>query len=166
MGKRVALYGSLTALALIFGYIESLVPLTFIPVAGVKIGLANAVILLALLTLQVREALLIAVARILLSGFLFGNPSALLYALFGGLLSFTAMALLSRFTAVGCVGISVVGGIMHNIGQVIAAFFVTGTVQIFGYLSVLIPVGAAAGAFIGTLVRLLVGRVKGLLQSL
>ena len=161
MAKKVALYGLMTALAFVFAYVERLFPIP-LGVPGIKLGLANLVVLLALLTLRVREAGGIALARILLSGLLFGNPSALLYALCGGLLSFAAMALLSRCTKMSTVAISVVGGILHNVGQIAAAVAVTGTPEILWYLSILIPTGTLTGALIGVCAQLLHKRVRSL----
>ena len=117
--KRVALAGMLTALAMIFSYIEAIMPFS-IGIYGVKLGLANLVVLSGLYYLPHRDVFLVSVTRIFLSTLLFGNIMALAYSLAGGILSFLVMSGLQKKDIMSMAGVSTAGGICHNIGQVIA----------------------------------------------
>ena len=116
---RIAACGMLTALALIFSYIEFLVPLP-IAIPGIKLGLANIVVLVCLYTLGERYAFLINCTRIVLAALLFGSVFSALYALAGGLVSFAVMALLKRADAFSVCGVSMAGGVFHNLAQLTA----------------------------------------------
>ena len=128
-GRRVALDGILVALAMLFSYIETFIPFNF-GVPGIKLGLANLIVLLGLTFLPALDVLLISVVRILLSSLLFGNVMSLWYSLAGGLLSFVAMYLLSRRDDISLIGMSMTGGVLHNVGQVITAAIVVKTLQL------------------------------------
>ena len=116
VGNRVAVFGVFTALALIFSYIELLIPVNF-GIPGAKLGLANLVTVIVLCKTDWREALLLSVVRVVLAGFLFGNLFGILYSLAGGLLSVTVMAALKKTGAFSVIGVSMAGGVSHNIGQ-------------------------------------------------
>lgn len=163
-GRRVALDGILVALAMIFSYIETFIPFNF-GVPGIKLGLANLVVLLGLTFLPAVDVLLISVVRIVLSSLLFGNVMSLWYSLAGGLLSFLCMWLLTKREGYSIIGISMVGGVMHNVGQVITAAIIVRTIQLTWYLPVLLVAGLVTGAIIGTLAKLLMPRVQNALQS-
>ena len=109
MKNRVAYFGVFTALALIFSYVETLIPINF-GIPGVKLGLANLVIVIALYKMKLTEVYLLSVVRVLLSGFIFGNYFSIIYSLAGGLLSLTVMALLKKSKGFSVMGISVAGG--------------------------------------------------------
>ena len=158
-GRRVALDGILVALAMIFSYIETFIPFNF-GVPGIKLGLANLVVLLGLTFLPAVDVLLISVVRIVLSSLLFGNVMSLWYSLAGGLLSFLCMWLLTKREGYSIIGISMVGGVMHNVGQVITAAIVVKTLQLTWYLPVLLVAGLVTGAIIGMVARLLMPRVQ------
>ena len=114
MKNRVAYFGVFTALALIFSYIETLVPISF-GIPGVKLGLANLIIVIALYKIPLREVYVLSIVRVLLSGVLFGNYFSIAYSLAGGLLSLTVMALLKKAGGFSVIGISIVCGVFHNI---------------------------------------------------
>ena len=149
-GKIVARYGLLIALALIFSYLESLVP-AFFALPGMKLGLTNLVVLVALFRMGERAAILINLLRILLVAFLFGNGYALAYSLAGGLLSGAVMILLKRSGRFHMLGVSVAGGLAHNIGQILTAMVLMETWQLASYLPVLWIGGMVAGLVIGLL---------------
>ena len=149
-GKIVARYGLLIALALIFSYLESLVP-AFFALPGMKLGLTNLVVLVALFRMGERAAILINLLRILLVAFLFGNGYALAYSLSGGLLSGAVMILLKRSDRFHMLGVSVAGGLAHNIGQILTAMVLMETWQLASYLPVLWIGGMAAGLLVGVL---------------
>ena len=140
--------GIFLAAALICSYIESLIPFYF-GIPGVKLGLTNIVVVLALYSVGIKEAFTISVLRIVLSGFLFGNLFSILYSLAGGLFSFAVMLLLKRTKKFGVLPISIGGGIFHNVGQLIVAAFVVSNYNILYYLPILLAAGAVTGALIG-----------------
>ena len=162
MNSRVAYFGVFTALALIFSYVESLIPINF-GIPGVKLGLANLITLIALYKMSVKEAFLISIARVILSGFIFGNLFAILYSLAGGLLSLAIMTWFKRSNKFSIYGISMAGGVFHNVGQLMMAILVVESVTIAGYLPVLLVSGLITGLVIGvvsgeTLKR--IGKIK------
>lgn len=140
----------LTALAMIFGYVEALIPFSF-GIPGVKLGLANIVIVLALYILPAYQAFVIQLMRIVLVSFLFGNLSMMLYSLAGGMLSLLVMFLMKRRDAFSVSGVSIAGGVSHNIGQLIVAVLVVQNLKIAFYLPVLIMAGLITGCLIGML---------------
>lgn len=162
--RRVALYGMLTALAFVLSYVESLVPVT-LGIPGVKLGLANLVVLIALYTLDLKGAFVISVVRIVLSGLTFGGLFSMLYSLAGGLFSFAVMAILSRKKVFGTVGVSVCGGVAHNIGQLLVAMAVLETESVWYYFPVLLISGSVAGVLIGLLGGWMTGRVQDYLAK-
>jgi len=154
--KRIALFGMLVALAFIFSYIEHLIPLP-LP-TGVKLGAANIVILCALYFLGVKEAAVISLIRIILSGFAFGI-STVPYSLAGGVLSLLVMVLLKRSKGFGMTGVSVAGSVCHNIGQTLAAMLLLGNKTAY-YFPVLLLSGVIAGVLIGVVSALVVSKLK------
>ena len=152
MAKRVAYCAMLTALAMIFGYVEALIPVNF-GIPGVKLGLANLVIVVALYLLPTHQVLFIQIARIILVSFLFGNLSMMIYSLAGGLLSFLVMSLLKKAGGFSVIGVSIAGGVTHNIGQLIVAILVVQNMKIAYYASVLMIAGLITGGLIGMLAQ-------------
>lgn len=148
--KKVATYGLLVALAFIFSYIESLFPLN-LGVPGVKLGLANIVVMIALYKMGAKEAFSLALVRVLLTAFTFGNMMMLMYSLAGSLLSCLSMILLKKTKKFSMVGVSITGGVMHNVGQILMAIWMLDTIQLYYYLPVLILSGIITGIFIGIL---------------
>lgn len=147
-GRTCALLGMLLALALLCSYVETLIPINF-GIPGIKLGLANLVVLLALYRFGPREALLVSVARILLAGFLFGSLAGILYSLAGGLLSFFVMLFLKKCLKMSLLSVSVAGGISHNLGQVLIAAWVVENLNLLYYMSILFFAGLVTGALIG-----------------
>lgn len=157
--RWVAKLGLYIAVALICSYIETLIPFQF-GVPGIKLGLANLVVLLVLYTMNARAALLVSVLRILLAGFLFGNPFSILYSLSGGLLSFLVMWLLKRSGRLGCISVSVAGGICHNIGQLLLAAVIVENYHIFYYIPVLLLAGLLTGLLVGIVSQEIIFRLE------
>ena len=148
MKNRVAFFGVFVALALIFSYVESLIPIQ-IGIPGVKLGLANLIIVIALYKMSLKEAYLLSVTRVVLSGFIFGNLFSILYSLAGGLLSLSVMALLKKHGDFSVIGISIAGGVSHNIGQLVVAMVVVETFSVVYYIPVLLIAGLITGLLIG-----------------
>ena len=157
--KRIARYGLLIALALILSYLESLLPV-FVAVPGVKMGLPNIVIMFALYSLGTKDAVIISLIRVVLAGAMFGNVFAILYSAAGAVLSLLVMTLLLKTKRFGPIGVSVAGGVAHNVGQIIVAILVTETAQIVFYLPVLCISGIAAGVLIGIVSGIVIERLK------
>lgn len=152
--RDLALCGMLTALAMIFSYIEAVIPLpTGIP--GIKLGLANLVIVIALYTLGFKRALVINLVRILAVGITLTGVFAMLYSLAGGLLSLIVMGLLKRTDRFSMVGVSMAGGVMHNVGQLAVAAVMVTDIKMFLYLPVLLFAGLITGILIGIASRIL-----------
>lgn len=147
---KVAFYGMFVALAFVFSYVEVLIPFSF-GIPGIKLGLANIVVLTALYAMGVKEAFVISCVRIILVGFTFGNMSSLLYSLAGGLLSWLIMCICKKVKIFSVIGVSVAGGIAHNIGQIAVAAIVLQTISLSYYLPVLLIAGTITGLLIGIL---------------
>lgn len=160
--KKMTLSAMLTALALIFAYVETLIPLNF-GIPGIKLGLPNVVIITALYTLGTPYAFLINILRITISGFLFGSVFSILYGLAGGLLSFAVMWLLKKTNLFSVTGVSMAGGVAHNGGQLLMAALVIANSKIFLYFPVLLFTGMLTGILIGIIASLLVRRIPTVL---
>ena len=159
MRVKPAYLGVFLALALICSYIESLIPFS-IGIPGIKLGLANIVVVFALYTLGTKEALCISLARIIISAFMFGNAIGIAYSLAGGMLSFLVMAGLKKTNALHCISISVAGGVTHNIGQILVATYLVSNYYVLYYLPILMIAGFITGGCIGILVQEVCLRVR------
>ncbi|MCR5396503.1 MAG: Gx transporter family protein [Lachnospiraceae bacterium] len=148
--KKIAYYGLCIALAFVLSYVESLFP-TFIAVPGVKLGLTNLVVLIALVKIGKKDAFFINMIRILLVGFTFGTAFSLLYSFAGGILSFLVMMLFYGKNQFSVIGVSVAGGVAHNVGQILVAMMVLESKALVYYLPVLILSGTLAGVVVGIL---------------
>ena len=163
MTKKTAQLGLFLSLALILAYVESLIPFSF-GIPGIKLGLPNLIVVMLLCqdtTAQngattddrhwfgASEAILVNILRIILSGFLFSNLYTIIYSLAGAAFSVAAMMFGRRFRCFSVVGISVLGGVFHNIGQILMAIFVVETVYVGYYVPVLIAAGTVTGAVLG-----------------
>lgn len=148
----------LSALAIICGYIESLLP-SFTVIPGVKPGISNIIILFALCRFGKADAFFVMLIKVGVSSMLFGNPSVFFYSLGGGILSFAAMSLLRKLDF-SVIAVSIIGGIFHNIGQLSIAAAVLKSAAVFYYLPVLLISGAACGAVTGYICSLLLARLK------
>lgn len=148
MKKKTALLGMFVTLALIASYVESLIPV-YLGAPGIKLGLANLVIITVLYQCNLKDALLVSVLRILLSGFLFGNVFSILYSLAGGLLSLFVMYGLKKMGSFSILSVSVAGGISHNLGQIGAAILLMENGKIIFYFPVLMAAGIITGLLIG-----------------
>lgn len=146
--NKTAYLGLMLALALICSYVEALIPVP-IGIPGVKLGLANIVMVCMLYRSGERDAAVISFARVLLSGFFFGSLYSILYSLAGAALSLVVMSLIRRTNALHLISVSAAGGIAHNVGQFLVAALVVENYRILYYLPVLFLVGMATGVLIG-----------------
>lgn len=152
ISRKVASGAMLVALAMIFSYVESLIPIN-LGVPGIKLGVANLVTVTGLYILAPMEVFLVVVLRVLLVGFMFGNGMSILYSLAGGILSFLVMLLLKRAKGFSMIGVSIAGGVSHNIGQIAVAMCVLENTKLVYYLPVLMIAGTITGILIGVVSR-------------
>ena len=164
MSKRVARYALLIALAMALSWLESLVPLSM-AAPGMKLGLANLVTIVGLYTVGIRGTVAISLIRIILVGFTFGNASSMIYSLAGGVVSLVLMILVRKTNLFSQVGVSITGGIGHNIGQLAIAAVVVQTSGVFYYLPFLMAAGVVAGAVIGLLGGLVTERIRNFVKK-
>lgn len=150
VAKKIAYLGMFIALAFIFSYIEAMIPF-YIPIPGLKLGLANIVVLTVLYTFNRKEALFVSMVRIVLVALTFSNTFSMIYSLAGGLLSWAVMSFFKKTNKFTIIGVSVVGGVSHNIGQLIAAAILMETFSMIYYLPALIVGGVITGIIIGYL---------------
>ena len=157
--RKIARMGLLTALALILSYVESLIP-AFVAVPGVKMGLANIVVVFALYTLGPGEAAIVSIIRVLLSSLLFGSILSLSYSAAGAVISLLSMIILMKTKIFGVTSGSVTGGVFHNLGQILVACLVLETDVLLYYLPVLILSGTITGAVIGIASSIVIKRLQ------
>ncbi|MBQ6213992.1 MAG: Gx transporter family protein [Oscillospiraceae bacterium] len=146
------------AVAMVLSYIESQIP-AFVAVPGVKVGLANIAVIFALYRFGFKEACLVSVVRVLVMSMLFGL-GAIFYSMAGAVLSLLGMVILKKTGIFSEISVSVAGGVLHNLGQIIAACIILETNAVKYYLPFLILSGVLAGAVIGTAAGFLVRRIK------
>ena len=161
--KKLTSLSVAVALAMVLSFIESLIP-PLVAVPGIKIGLANIVTVFLLYVFGWREAASVSLIRVLLSALLFGSAVSLIYSLTGAILSFVGMLLLKKLPISSEVSVSIVGGVLHNAGQIGAASVIMESAAIIGYLPPLIISGTVAGVAVGTLAALLVKKLKGVIK--
>lgn len=164
MSKKVAMAGMFTALAMIFSYVEVLIPIN-LGIPGMKLGLANLVVVVTLYTMGVPMAFAVSMIRIMLVSMTFGSFSAMLYSMAGGILSFCGMALLKKVPNFSVIGVSLLGGVLHNVGQLLVAMAVVENINLIAYLPPLMIAGMVTGILIGIVSAQVIPRIKRVLYS-
>ena len=159
MKPKLQTTGLLLALALIFAYVETLVPVPF-GIPGMKLGLPNLMTVLLLYHYGAKEALCVNLLRIVLSGFLFGGFQSILFSLSGAFFSFAGMVLLRKTELLDMAGVSLAGGVLHNLGQLLTAAFVVKTAGVLYYAPALAVSGCVTGLAIGALAKRLLPLIK------
>ena len=159
--KKLALSAIIAALAMILSYVEAMVPMP-VPIPGIKLGLANLVILLAIYRLGFKYALAINCIRIFVTGLLFTGVFGILYSLAGGLLSLLVMYLLYRTEIFSMVGVSMAGGVAHNLGQLLTACLIMSNIRLMSYFAVLLFAGIGSGILMGIVAWLVCQRLPHL----
>ena len=157
--KKIAVLALAIALAMILSFVESQIP-AFVAIPGVKIGLANIAMVFVLYKLGWKEAVLISLVRVFMISVLFGTAVSLFYSVAGAVLSLTGMVLLKKTGLFSTVAVSVTGGVLHNIGQILMACLLLETNVIVYYLPFLILSGVIAGVVIGVVAAIMVNRVQ------
>lgn len=161
--QRIAVIGVISAFAIILSYIESLISFNFF-VPGVKLGLANLAVVMVMYIFGNREAIIVNLIRILIVGLLFTNLFSILFSIAGAVISFLLMVLAKRTGKLSVMGVSVIGGVSHNIGQIIVAAFVVETYSVIYYVPVLIVAGVVTGMINGIVSETLVKYLRGILK--
>ena len=156
--RQITTMGMLVALAMVLGFVETLIPIN-LGIPGMKLGLANIVVVIALFLFDVKTAVVVSILRIILIAMTFGNMSMMFYSIAGASLSLLSMVTVSKIKSFSLISVSIIGGIMHNVGQIICAAFVVRTNQVFTYLPVLIIAGLVSGALIGIVAGLILVRL-------
>lgn len=156
--KKVAFLGLSIALAMILSFVESQIP-ALVAIPGIKVGLPNLAIVFLLYKVGWKDAVIVSIIRIVLVSMLFGNVQTLTFSLAGAFLSLLVMILLKLTNWFSCITVSIVGGIFHNVGQIIAACLWTQTAEVAFYLPVLLVSGTVAGAVVGLISGMLVKRL-------
>lgn len=156
--RKLAVLSVTVAVAMMLSFIESRLP-SFVPIPGVKLGLANIAVIFALYRLGLPSAIGVSTVRVLLSALLFGSPVSALYSLGGAALSLLGMVIFARVVRMHTVAVSIAGGILHNAGQIAVACLMLGTSAIIYYLPFLIISGTLAGTAVGVAASLLVKRI-------
>lgn len=149
--EKTAYYGIFAGLAIIMGWVEMMIPVP-IPVPGVKLGLANVIVVMAMYYFGNKTALGISIIRIIISGLLFSGFSGFLYSMAGAILSFTVMVIAKNILKFNIYSVSILGGICHNIGQIVVASLVVKT-NLSIYMPILIISGIITGALIGIIAK-------------
>ena len=158
--KKLTVLALLSAAALIFSYVESLFPPLVASFPGIKMGLPNIAIIFTLYKLGFKEAFAVSFIRLIFASLLFGSLLSFQYSLAGAILSLFVMVLLKKFDLFSLVGISVCGGVLHNLGQIIVAILLTGAKEIAYYMIFLAASGTISGILIGLAASLLIKRLK------
>ncbi len=156
--RKITTHGLLVALALVLSYVESLVP-AFFAIPGMKLGLTNIVVVVALYRLDAKSAFAINVIRILLLSFMFGNGASFMYSLAGGMLSTLLMIFLKKWGAFSLTAVSAAGGVAHNLGQILMAMLLLYTSAVGYYMLVLWFTGIVTGLVIGLISAEIVKRL-------
>jgi len=156
---KIAMYGMMIALAMILSFVETLIPIS-LGIPGIKLGLANLVTIVCLYTMGPAGAWAVSLTRIILTGFTFGNMFSMAYSMAGGVLSLVCMMIAKKSGVLSTAGVSIIGGMTHNIGQLLVAFYVVRTAGIFWYLPVLMTAGIITGTLIGMLSAAIVKRIR------
>lgn len=147
--KKITVLALFSAVAIIFSYIEAILPPIWAAIPGIKVGLSNIVTVALLYKFSLKEAAIVAFIRIIIIALLFGNVMTLIYSIAGFVLSVTIMAILKRTSLFSTVGVSIAGGVFHNLGQIIVAMILLQTKEIGYYMIVLAITGTVAGILIG-----------------
>ena len=158
--RKIATLGILTTVALVLSYVEAILPPIWAAVPGVKIGLPNIIIIFILYKTGLKDAFLVSVVRLFFVALLFGNAMTLLYSAAGALLSIVLMTVCKKLNLFSMVGVSIVGGVAHNLGQILMAMAIFETSQIGYYMIVLAVTGTLAGVFVGIAASVILKRFE------
>ncbi len=158
--QNLTFLGIMTAVCMVLSFVEAMLPAVSAVAPGIKMGLPNIFIIALLYSRGIKQAAAVSFVRIVLSALLFGNLMTFVYSLSGAALSLTVMLLLKKSRLFSTVGVSVSGGISHNLGQILAAVILLGTKEIAYYMIVLCVTGTLAGIFVGVAATFVLKYIK------
>ena len=158
--RRYSVLGLLTTVALVLPYVEAILPPIWSAVPGIKIGLPNIIIIFILYKTGLKDAVTVSAIRLFLVALLFGNAMTLAYSAAGAILSLSLMTLCKKLNLFSTVGVSIVGGVAHNLGQILVAMAIFETSQIGYYMLVLAVTGTVAGVFVGIVASIILKRFE------
>ena len=158
--RRYSVLGLLTTVALVLSYVEAILPPIWSAVPGIKIGLPNIIIIFILYKTGLKDAVTVSAIRLFLVALLFGNVMTLAYSTAGAILSLSLMTLCKKLNLFSTVGVSIVGGVAHNLGQILVAMAIFETSQIGYYMLVLAVTGTVAGVFVGIVASIILKRFE------
>lgn len=158
--RRYSVLGLLTTVALVLSYVEAILPPIWSAVPGIKIGLPNIIIIFILYKTGLKDAVTVSAIRLFLVALLFGNAMTLAYSAAGAILSLSLMTLCKKLNLFSTVGVSIVGGVAHNLGQILVAMAIFETSQIGYYMLVLAVTGTVAGVFVGIVASIIIKRFE------
>lgn len=158
--RKIALLGVLTSVALVLSYLEAMLPPISTAVPGIKMGLPNIIIIFVLYKFGIKEATTVSLIRVFIVSLLFGNVMTLAYSVAGAVLSILLMTIMIKSDLFSTIGVSIVGGISHNLGQILIAIFLFDTIQIGYYMIVLAVTGTIAGVVIGIIASILINKIS------
>lgn len=158
--KKIAVLGVLTGVALVLSYLEAILPPIYAAVPGIKIGLPNIVIILILYKFSAKEAAAVSLLRVFIVALLFGNAMTLAYSMAGALLSLLVMSFMKKLDFFSAVGVSIIGGVFHNLGQILVAIVLLNSTLIGYYMIILTITGTLAGVAVGLIGALLIKRLE------
>ena len=158
VSKKISLMALFTAFAVILSYIETFIPTVGIP--GAKLGLANFAVIMVMYAVGNKEAFFINVIRIIIIGLFFGNMFSICFSIAGALVSFIGMVLLKSTKRISMITVAIIGGVLHNVGQIIIASVILKNVGIFTYVPILMIAGIITGTVIGILSNILYKRTR------
>ena len=160
--KKTALLGVLTGVALVLSYLEAIIPPIYAAVPGIKVGLPNIVIILILYKFGVKEAAAVSFLRVFIVALLFGNAMTLAYSIAGAFLSLAVMTFFKKVDKFSAVGVSIIGGVAHNLGQILVAVVLLSSTLIGYYMIILTITGTLAGVAVGIAGSLLIKRMENI----
>lgn len=159
--KRITYTGMFVAIAMVFSYLESMIPVN-IAIPGIKLGLANMVTIVVMYRLGISDAWIVSIVRVVLSSLLFGNMTVMVYSIAGAVLSLLVMSICRKKELFGLLGTSILGGVSHNAGQIATAAFLMKSGNIMLYMPVLCISGTIAGVCIGLVGTMLVRKLPSI----
>ena len=157
--KKMMILAQTLAIALVLAYVESIIPFNF-SIPGMKVGLANIAVVFALYRLGIAEAIAVSFLRMLVLFMMFGNGVSLLYSFEGAIVSLTLMFIFKKLNVFSIIGVSVIGAVGHNAGQIIAACILLETTVVRYYFPALVITGVITGIIIGILAGVVTDRIK------
>jgi heptaprenyl diphosphate synthase len=147
--RKIAFLGLFTAIAMLLSYVEAISPALITAIPGIKMGLPNVAVIFVLYRFGAAEAALVSAVRVIVVSLLFGNPMMFIYSIVGAMLSLAVMVIMKKINFLSVVGVSVAGGVSHNVGQILVAMALLGTAQVGYYMIALAVSGTISGIFIG-----------------